>query len=280
MFAAAASATFFAGGLIAARFGLDHLPVRVGATFSVPSAFVLFASMAPWTIDWAGFVWPAAIAFAAIGLFFPAAVTLLSFHSTEKLGSSATAAISGTAPLFAIPAAALVLDEPVPGRALAAAAGIAIGIALLSWNARRGGTDWRYLWLACLSPAIRALAQVLVKASMLWWPSAFAAALFGYGVSSVVLIGYGWRRGPPLPRAGIGWFGLTGLCNGLGVLLFYWSVANAPVALVSPILATVPLIAVLIGFVVFRDRRPSLRESLGIAATVASVVWLVTGRHG
>ncbi len=245
----------------------------------MPSAFVLFALLSPWTVDWAHVDWVAALSFSSIGLFFPAAVTLLSFLSTEKLGPSATAAISGTAPLFAIPAAALVLGEAVPARALLAATGIAIGIALLSASARRGGTDWRYLWLAGASAAIRALAQVLVKAAMVAWPSAFAAALFGYAVSSVVLIGYGrgGRRGAPLPRAGIGWFGLTGLCNGVGVLLFYWSVASAPIALVSPILATVPLIAVLIGFVVFRDRRPSSREALGIVATVVSVIWLVTG---
>lgn len=268
---------FFACGLIAARFGLRYLPVRVGATFSVPTAFVLFAVISPWTIDWREFEPSAMLAFSAIGLFFPAAVTLLSFLSTEKLGPSATGAISGTSPLLAIPAAALILGEAVPTQALAAATGIAIGVALLSSSARRGGTDWRYLWLAGLSPAVRALAQVLVKATLVLWPSAFAATLFGYAVSSVLLIAWGRRKPSGLPRAGIVWFGVTGLCNGLGVLLFYWSVVRAPIALVSPIAATVPLIAMLLGLIVFRDRRPSMREALGIVATVVSVIWLVSG---
>lgn len=263
-----------------AKIGLRHLPARAGATYSVPSAFLMFVLIAPVTIDFAAFDWRAAVGYSLIGLLFPAAVTLLTFFSTDRIGPAMTGAISGTSPLFAIPAAVLVLDEAVPARAVVASIGVAIGIALLSWQVRRDGIDWRQLWMPVAASAVRGSAQVAVKAVMALWPSAFAAALFGYGVSSFVLIasdsGGRRRRGPP-PRIGIAWFVATGLFNGGGLVLLYWAIAHAPVSVVAPIVATIPLIAVLFGWIVFRDRRFSARELAGILLSVAAIAYLVTG---
>lgn len=280
MLLALGSATCSAFGLITARLGLRYLPVRAGASFSVPCAFVLFLLLSPVSIDWSRGSWLAVGAFALIGLFFPAAVTLLSFASTERYGGPVTGAISGTSPLFALPAAALLLGETVPPHAMFAAAGITVGIAVLSWQQPRTGIGLAALGLPLTLAAIRGLSQVAVKASLQWWSSAFAATLVGYAVSSLILIRAGRRARAGLQRIdwrGIGWFALTGLLNGSSVLLLYWGLTRGSVALIAPVVAIVPLIAILVARVLLPGERLTRQALLGIAITVASVVWLVGG---
>jgi drug/metabolite transporter (DMT)-like permease len=294
---ALASASCFAAALITVRIGLRRMPVRVGAAFSVPSAFALFVLLSPFSIDWSGFVPQAALAFAAIGLFFPAAVTILTFQATERFGAPITGAINGSSPLFALPAAALALGEAVPAHAVVATVGIVIGVAVLSLQRRAGAIALGQLWIPMLSAAVRGLSQVAIKAALLLWPSAFAATLIGYGVSSMVLLAI--RRGigtgavdqapatslapaatvtkPPLDRRSVAWFVATGLFNGTGVLLLYWSLAHGPVALVAPVVATIPLLAILFGRFLLPGERLTRQSLAGILITVASVIYLVRG---
>ena len=287
---ALASASCFAAALITVRIGLRRMPVRVGAAFSVPSAFALFVLLSPFSIDWGGFVLQAALAFAAIGLFFPAAVTILTFEATERFGAPVTGAINGSSPLFALPAAALALGEAVPAHAVVATVGIVIGVAVLSLQRRAGAIVLGHLWIPVLSAALRGLSQVAIKAALLLWPSAFAATLIGYGVSSAVLLVV--RRGvgagaapralttsakPPADRRSVAWFVATGLFNGTGVLLLYWSLAHGPVALIAPVVATIPLLAMLFGRFLLPGERLTRQSQVGILITVASVIYLVRG---
>jgi len=89
---------------------------------------------APFAFDGADFTIRAALWFAAVGLFFPALVTILTFHSNEQLGPTITGAVSGTAPLFALLGAGLLLGKKVPGQAAFACMAIVAGVAVLSWK--------------------------------------------------------------------------------------------------------------------------------------------------
>ena len=111
----------FGAAMITARIGLRHLDARAGAAVSIPTATLLFVIAAPFTITLSAFNLAAALIFAVVGLFYPALVTLLTFRSNEELGPTITSAISGTAPLFAMLAAALLLDERMPPQATLAA---------------------------------------------------------------------------------------------------------------------------------------------------------------
>ena len=111
------SALCFGTGMITSRIGLHHLDARSGAAISIPTATLLFVMTTPFTVDLSAFNLAATFIFAAVGLFYPAMVTLLTFRSNEELGPTITSAISGTAPLFAMLAAALLLGERVPPQA-------------------------------------------------------------------------------------------------------------------------------------------------------------------
>src|SRR5207248_4784574 len=125
--------------------------------------------------------------------------------------------LSSTAPLFAIAAAFVFLGERIPSRALIAAIGVVAGAALLSW---RGGTLMRRaLWLPLAGAALRGLVQVVAKAGLALWPNPFAASVIGYGVSSITVTLAAPRRATRRERAPLLWFMLTGMLNGLAVLL-------------------------------------------------------------
>ena len=278
------SAFCFGIALVTGRVGLRTLDARSGAAISIPTATVLFSVAAPFAFDTHGFSVHAAIMFAVVGLFFTAVVTLLTFRSNEQLGPTVTGAVSGTAPLFALAAAALFLGEHVPVEAALACAGVVAGVALLSWNhdgRKSGFAGWALLW-PLSGAAVRGLAQAGAKAGLMLWPSPFAASLIGYWMSSAVVLGAD-RLGPARRRpntASVLWFGATGALNGGAVVLMYAAFTMAPVSVVAPIVATYPLITTLASALVLREDALTARKAAGAAITVAAIVYLVASGTG
>ena len=279
------SSLCFGIALVTGRVGLRTLDARSGAAISIPTATLLFAVAAPFALDIDGFSLAAALWFALVGLFFPAVVTLLTFRSNELLGPTVTGAVSGTAPLFAILAAALLLGERIPVQATVASLAIVTGVGIISWNQHAVRT--RFAGLSLLWPlsgaVVRGFAQAGAKVGLLLWPSAFAASLIGYAVSSATVIGFNWlARGerPRLTQRSLAWFALTGLLNGSAVLLMYTALSRAPVSLVAPIVATFPLVTALVSAVVLPQEALTLRTVTGAMVTVAGVVYLVASGTG
>lgn len=274
------SALCFGTALVTGRIGLRTLDARSGAAISIPTATLLFIAAAPFALDLSAFDVRAAWLFAAVGLFFPAIVTLLTFRSNELLGPTVTGAVSGTAPLFALLGAALVLGERVPEAAALSTVGVVAGIALLSWRKGerwRGAFAWPLLW-PIAGAAVRGLAQVAAKAGLILWASPFAASLIGYVVSSATVVGADRMRRsekPALTKSAITWFALTGVLNGGAVLLMYAALAGAPVWMVAPIVASYPLVTAVLSAAVLRDERLTARIVGGALLTAGAVAYLV-----
>ena len=272
---AGAAAVCFGTALVSAKVGLRRIDARAGAAISIPTATALLIVAAPFTLDLSGFTLVAALIFAAIGIFFPALVTLITFAANERLGPSVTGTVSSTAPLFALLAALLILGERIPPRALVATAGVVAGVALLSWH---GGMDIRRaLWLPLAGAALRGLVQVVAKAGLAIWPNPFAASLIGYGVSAVTVTLAAPRRAARRERSPLLWFMLTGVLNGLAVLLMYAALNAAPVSLVAPLVAGYPLVTVLLGAAVLREEALSARTLAGALLIVSAIAYLVAG---
>lgn len=277
------SALCFGLGMVTSRIGLRQLDARAGAAISIPSATLLFLATAPFTIELTAFSLGAALIFAAVGLFYPALVTLLTFRSNEKLGPTVTSAISGTAPLFAMLAAVLFLGEHVPPQATAAAIGVAAGVALLSWQpgALRAGFSGSALLWPVAGAILRGAAQAGAKAGLLLWGNPFAAGVIGYLVSSAAVTGAdrlrGGKRGR-IPRSGLLWFVLTGLINGGAMLLMYAALAIAPVSTVAPVIAAYPLVTALATALFLRGEILNARIIAGAVITVAAIAWLAGSR--
>ncbi len=283
LLAAMASSICFGLGMISARIGLRELDARTGAAISIPSAALLFVIAAPFTITLSAFHLSAALIFAAVGLIYPALVTLLTFRSNEELGPTVTSAISGTAPLFAMLAAALLLGEQVPPQAAVAALGVAAGIALLSWQpgSAAGRFSGRALFWPVAGALVRGVAQAGAKAGLLLWGNPFAASVIGYLVSSAAVTGADRLRDGPrqtITRAGLLWFVLTGLINGSAMVLMYSALATAPVSTVAPVIAAYPLVTALVSALFLRGETVNARIIGGAVLTVAAIAWLASHR--
>lgn len=277
-----ASAVLIALGIVLTRFGLRGLgPIR-GGSISVPTSAVMFLALSPVTVDFANWNAHAALIFAAAGLIYPAAVTLLNFASNQRLGPNLTAAMGNLTPLFAIALAMLLLDEwPHPAQA----AGVAVVMAglLLVTTAQMNGLPRATLWLLAIplgGAFLRGAAQPLVKIGLQDWPNAFAAALLSYSVSGVVI----WivrliRKAPPRPfdLAAHLWFALVGVVNGLALVAMYAALALGPVAVVAPIVASYPLITMGMAWLMHGREPLSLRAILGMAISVAGVILVLRG---
>jgi drug/metabolite transporter (DMT)-like permease len=265
--------------LVTTHSGLKYLDARSGARVSVPSATLLFWLVAPW-VDLAGWDATAAGLFALVGLFFPAAVTLLTFEANRRVGPNVSGAIGSTTPLFAVAGAALWLDEALGAGALAATAMIVLGTVALSQPRAGAGRGSRgAIALAWAAAALRALAHVLAKAALALWPNPFAAALVGYTVSSAVV--WAVPRGAGMPRYtrhGIAWFAATGILNGSAVLALYSALERGPVVLVSPIAATYPLFTLALSALWLREERLGLALIAGMVMTVTGVILLLVTR--
>lgn len=275
---AVAAAALFGAALVTTHSGLKYLDSATGARVSIPTATLLFWIVFPFT-ELNGWHLAAAAIFGLVGLFFPAAVTLLTFEANRRLGPTVTATIGSTAPLFAVLGGALFLAEPPGGRALGATALIVLGLVALtreSGNAPvargRGG-----LWRAWSAAVLRALAQVLSKAGLALWPSPYAAALLGYTVSSAAVWASALRGGHvrAFNRTGAAWFALTGGLNGAAVLALYCALNQGPVSLVSPIAATYPLFTLGLSALLLRNERLTGPLIAGVVLTVAGVAVLV-----
>jgi drug/metabolite transporter (DMT)-like permease len=105
------------------------------------------------------------------------------------------------------------------------------------------------------------------------------AVVIGYTISSAVLVGAAAVRNRGLARhfsfRGALWFAAVGICNGLAVLSMYAALGRGPVALVSPLIASYPLVTVLLSGALLKGERASLQLAAGVVVTVSGVVLLV-----
>lgn len=275
------AAALYGTALVTTHCGLRHLEALAGARVSVPSAALLFWILSPFFVDWSAWVTRAAALFSVVGLFYPAAVTLLTFVANRRLGPTVSGTIGSTTPLFAVLGAALFLGEAPGARESAATAIIVLGTMALS-NPAGGGTPGAArgaLWMPWSAALLRALAQVLSKAGLALWPSPLVAVLVGYSVSAAIV----WTGGMLAPRSGAlvfnrrgaAWFALTGVLNGTAVLSMYFALTTGPVQVVAPVVATYPLFTLALSATLLRHERLNARLIGGVVLTVAGVVILL-----
>jgi drug/metabolite transporter (DMT)-like permease len=276
---AVAAAAGFGAAMVTTRLGLRYATPLAGAAIGVPSTTLVFWCLAPFLLDTGGFTLAAAGLFALVGLFFPAAVTLLTYTGNQRMGPTITSSVSCTTPMFALSGAILFLGEALTAGNVLGTAVIVLGMLLLTWTDDARPRNWP-LWAILLpfaAAAIRALAQVLTKTGLALWESPYAAGLIGYTVSAtVILIAARAGRAPKVSdRRSTPWFVATGLLNGGSVFLMYVALAKGQVSMVSPIVATYPLFTLALSLLFLRHDRVTSRVALGAVLTVAGVAVLL-----
>ena len=271
----------FGAGFVLTQFALRCMPPRLGAAFSIPTSTLLFWCLAPFSIDPTEVDLSAAGLFAVIGLLFPAAVTLLNFESNRLMGPNIAGAVSGLAPLFAVLLAVMLLGEHLRFLQLSGIAAIAAGVVLMYSGPGKTFTA-RGLWLLVLplgASAIRGFVQPVIKLGLERWHNPIAAVVIGYTVSSMVLILAALVPRQTLEqgfdRRGRLWFAAVGLCNGSAVLSMYAALGRGPVTLVSPLVATYPLVTLLLSSAFLKRERVDASLVAAITATIGGVILLL-----
>ena len=276
--ALALGAAFFLGlALVLTQLGLRYVRPSEGILVSIPLVAVI-AWLAVPVVGLEGFDVRAAAVFLAIGLLYPAAVTMLTYQANELMGPAVAGALGNLAPLFAVLGGMLLLGEwPVPLQ-IVGILSIVLGIVLLSLSRGSLTRSWP-LWaiaLPLVASVIRGAAQPITKIGLAIWPSSFAAVLIGYTVSTLILAIVGHRRARlNLPPRGVLWFACVGASNGLAMLALYAALTRGSVVLVAPLAATYPLVTLALGAVLLRAEKITLALFAGILLTVAGVALLL-----
>jgi len=278
-----ASATLLGTGVVTAQFGLRHVEPLSGAAISVPCFTLLFLIVSPLILAGEPVVWRGLPIFIGIGLFFPAALTFLTFASNRALGPVITSTLGNLAPVFAVTLALIFLHEPLRHLQLIGLVVAVVGAVIITMKRAGTAAHWRSvaLLLPLAGALVRGLAPPLIKLGLQVWPSPLWACLVGYITSSIVVLTVQRvRKGSfvaEAPLQGRIWFAITGISNGLSALTLFAAVRNGPITLVAPLLAIYPLVTVVLTAIMLRHIEIGPRIVVGAVLTVAGVALVLAG---
>ena len=278
-----ASAILLGAGVVTAQRGLKTVEPLSGAAISVPSFTVLFLLLSPLLLRNEPVVWQGLPVFIAIGLFFPASLTFLTFASNRALGPVVTSTLGNLAPLFAVTLAVLLLHEPLHIHQLVGAVIAVSGAVIITVTRPRDLGTWRSwaLLLPLTSALVRGVVPPIVKLGLEVWPSPLWASLIGYIMSSLVVLTVQRLRTGSFAvkgsREGRLWFTVTGILNGLSALSLFAAVRNGPITLVAPLAAIYPLVTVGLSAIMLKHIAITPRIVAGTLLTVAGVALVLVG---
>jgi drug/metabolite transporter (DMT)-like permease len=278
-----ASAAFLGGGVVLTQLGLRTVHPLSGAAISIPAFTICFLLLSPVLLRGSPIAWQAVPIFAAVGLVFPAMLTILTFAGNRALGPVATSALGNLSPLFSVAIAILVLHEPLRPVQFAGVVVAVIGALVITVTRTPDLRDWR-TWTLLLplgASLLRGVIPPVIKIGLEIWPNPMAAGLTGYICSTLTVLAIERvRTGRFMTQAPISgrlWFAANGICNGIGTLLLYAALGSGPVTIVAPIYATYPLATVALSAIVLTHVRITANLVLGTALAVGGVVLILVG---
>jgi drug/metabolite transporter (DMT)-like permease len=272
------SAALFGAMTVALRFALAKAPeAEAGALSTIAAAlFVTLPFAAAGDLDVAG-IWP----FLLAGVLGPGSSQLLFTLAVRDAGPSRTSVTVGTAPLFSVAIALVLLDEPAKAGVIAGAILIVLGgILLVRERGRPEHVKLIGLGFALAATVVFAVRDNLVRHLSLDTevePAlAAAATLFAGGVTVAAWLLLTRRR---FPAGGSRAFVLSGVLFGLSYLCLFEAYYRGRVSVVSPLLATESLWAVgLSALLLRRHELVGPRLAAGAALVVAGGVLIGTFR--
>ena len=248
---ALASAALFGSMTVALRFALARQPdAEAGALHTIAAALLVTLPFAvAHEIDLTG-LWP----FLLAGVLGPGCSQLLFTLAVRDAGPSRTSVTVGTAPLFSVAIALVLLNEPAKAGVIAGAILIVTGgIVLVREPGRPEHVKWIGLAYALAATIIFAVRDNLVRHLSLdtGVEPALAAAstLFAGGVTVAIWLLVSRRR---LPRTGFRAFVPAGVLFGLSYICLFEAYYRGRVSVVSPLVATESLWGVALSALLLR----------------------------
>jgi drug/metabolite transporter (DMT)-like permease len=266
---ALASAALFGSMTVALRFALVREPdAEAGSLHTIAAALIAtLPFVAAGGIDVAG-IWP----FLLAGVLGPGCSQLLFTLAVRDAGPSRTSVTVGTAPLFSVAIALVLLDEPAKAGVIVGAILIVMGgILLVREPGRPEHVKWIGLGYALAATLIFAVRDNLVRHLSLDTdvePAlAAAATLFAGGVTVAAWLLLSRRR---LPARGFRAFALAGACFGLSYICLFEAYYRGRVSVVSPLVATESLWGVALSALLLRRHELVGPRLFGGAALVVA----------
>ncbi len=231
------SAALFGSMTVALRFALARAQdAEAGALLTILAAFAItLPFVAAGELDFGG-TWP----FLLAGVLGPGGSQLLFTLAVRDAGPSRTSVTVGTAPLFSVAIALVLLDEPAKAGVILGALLIVVGgILLVREPGRPEHVKWIGLGFALAATVIFAVRDNLVRHLSLDTEVAPALAaastLLAGGLTVVAWLLVTRRR---LPVRGFAAFVPAGICFGLSYLCLFEAYYRGRVSVVSPLVAT------------------------------------------
>ena len=253
---------------LALRRGAGAEPGALATVLTAVAVTVPFALAQGGTV--AG-VWP----FLLAGLLGPGLSQLFFTLAVREAGPSRTSVVVGTAPLFSVVIAVVLLGEPLQAGLVAGALLIVGGGALLVSERGRPA----HVRVAGLVLALAATVVFATRDNLVRWlavdtdvsPGAAATATLTAG--AVVIAGYLVLTHAPTGRRSVGAFVPAGVLFGLSYVCLFEAYYRGPVTVVSPLVATESLWGVaLSALVLARSERVGARLVAGACLVVAGGV--------
>ena len=280
---AIATAILFAAGSVTAKKGLSRMTVVAGLLVSLlmTGLVTLVAAVIDSPDSWP--VMPI-VMFAASGLLGDGVGRVAFLSAVHRLGPSTAVPIqTATYPTLTVLLGVVALSESVSAVQLLGVAAVVLGV----WTLASGGSPRAErsilqshrgaLVLPVLAGASFGLADVFRKHGLEDLPSpAFGATVAALTalISWTAAIGSAaqLRRQVRLGD-GTGWLALSGVLQGLGLLTLFGALDEGDVSLVGPIVASQPLVVVVLSAFLLRELEALTRAVvLGALATMVGVI--------
>ena len=276
------AAVLFGSGTTAVRQGLRYLDPQTGSVVSIATTVACLLLIAPWWMQASYWSNPGIWVFAAGGLVHPIFSRLMAYEANKRVGPTVSSAFDGTSPLFAAGMAIAFLDESLT---LPIAIGTVLtmgGVMALYWSPSISSRLMQAAALFAVGAAfLRALIGVIGKYGLEMLPSPLMGGFVAYLVSAIaasMILGARHRSNPiDFHRTGLAWFMLSGIISGVAVTCFFYALLYGDVIVVTPIVSTVPLFAMLTA-VAFGIDRITGRIVLAVFIVIAGVVVVSFGR--
>lgn len=241
--------------------------------------------LAPFFLDPAHWLHPAALIFVLIGFFRPSLSANLSVAGMRYLGPTMSGTLSATSPLFGVAFGIIILGEALTLPLSFGILGVVAGAIVIS---RRGGgkaaRSWP-LWALALpvgAAIIRSAGHVLAKIGMEDIPDAYFASLATFSVSALITLVLHFVQGTPQPinwkNSGPWWFVLSGVVFTVAVVALNMALKQGEVVTVVPIVAASPVFTMLLSIYVFRRETLTPRIVLAVLMVVTSVGFIGLNR--
>ena len=276
----------FAAFMFALSAHVQHLGLSEGNTrqatlIVIATTAAIHWLVAPFFVSTSYWIPAAVLLFLLSGLLRPTLSITLWVDGINRLGPTLNAGLSASGPMFAAAFAVLLLGEPLTVQVALGTVAVIFGILISTWRPKGIAHHWP-LWamLLPLGAAIcRAAAHSVTKLGFALVPSPVFAGLVASTVSFFILavrfryIGETFNSRP----IEYFWFFLSGATGCIGVFALNIALVHGQVVVISPIVASSPVFALLLAILVFRRETLTWQTVATIAMVVLGVVLVILG---